>query len=322
MKSLIPLALVQLPGFGRRTINELFTNTMQLPLTKNELFDWLVNAKDNNLKIKIPTMNDITNALEKANTIMDKSKKNNIGMLSMFDEDYPLSLQTIEDKPLYLFYKGNIECIKEQNNIAIIGTRNPTEHGINAAKKFGYIFAKQKINVVSGLAIGCDTYGHEGCIKGNGKAIAVLPCGLDKIYPASNKELAQSIIKNGGCIVSEYPIGTRPFKSYFVDRDRLQSGLSKVVLIVETDIVGGTMHTAKFTCEQGRILVAYNHPKQYTDVKQTKGNQLLIKEGKALPISNIDDIKEIVMMIKEKKINNQKITIMASNEQMKLDIKE
>jgi DNA processing protein len=179
-------------------------------------------------------------------------------------------------------------------NIAVIGTRDPSSHGINAAERLGERFSLMGCAVVSGLALGCDTYAHRGCLKANGKAIAILPGGIDKIYPSSNTGLAEDILRNSGLLLSEYSPGTRPFKTNYIDRDRLQSGISDAVVVVETDIKGGTMHTVGFAAKQSRQVVAYIRTDPSADVQTMRGNVYLVNSNIAAPLKNDEDIKSIV----------------------------
>jgi len=136
--------------------------------------------------------------------------------------------------------------------ISIIGTRHPTENGVIAAYDFGRFAAQNQIPVVSGLAYGCDAHSHIGCLKHGGIAIAVMAHGLDTVYPPEHISLAEQIIEQSGCLVSEYPPGVPTTRWSFVDRDRLQSGLSDAVIVIQTEKKGGTHHTAKFARDQGR----------------------------------------------------------------------
>ncbi|MDW5290975.1 DNA-processing protein DprA [Formosa sp. PL04] len=136
--------------------------------------------------------------------------------------------------------------------VAVIGTRNPTEFGIQEGYKLTKHFVENNFTIVSGLALGCDTVGHSCCLEHKGRTIAVLPNGVDKIYPKQNTKLASEIIKNGGALISEYPPGTAPKRNYFVERDRLQRELSNGICIIETKTKGGTMHTYKFVKKQNK----------------------------------------------------------------------
>jgi DNA processing protein len=144
--------------------------------------------------------------------------------------------------------------------------------------------------VVSGLAEGCDTEGHEGCLAAGGKTIAALAHGFGRIYPAKNKQLAERILESGGALITEYPPGTPPTRSSFIERDRLQSGLSLGIVVVETDIKGGTMHTVRHARDQGRGIAAISHPPEFVKEAKAQGNQQLIKDLIARPLANRDDL--------------------------------
>ncbi|MCH8275856.1 MAG: DNA-processing protein DprA, partial [Armatimonadetes bacterium] len=161
--------------------------------------------------------------------------------------------------------------------------RRPGDHvgGVETAAEAGFA-------IVSGLAHGCDTYGHEGCLEGHGVAVGVLAHGLDRVYPAANRDLAERLLESGGCLVSEYPVGVRPMRAAFAERDRIQSGLSDGVLVIETDVKGGTMHTVRFSRDQGRPLACIDHPEKWLGEEKTMGNQKLIKDGWATPIPDGD----------------------------------
>lgn len=122
--------------------------------------------------------------------------------------------------------------------------------------------------VVSGLAIGCDTAAHSGCLSVHGETIAVLAHGLDRVYPAVNRELVGEILDTGGCLLSEYPPKTRPFPANFVERDELQAGLSDGVIVVETGVKGGTMHTVRFSQEQRKPLACVKHPQNSLQIRR------------------------------------------------------
>ena len=292
MNNLWPLMLSNLKNVGKVTAHQILNKA-----DKNNISDlnslYKIICENKKLASSID-FEDVLNALDKANQIILNSEKINVYYKSIIDTDFPLKLKIIPDPPLYLFYKGNYDAITDENSIAVIGTRTPTNHGIKVAQRFGAVFCNNGYTVVSGLAKGCDENGHIGCIKEHGKTVAVLPCGLDKVYPASNKKLADEILINNGCLISEYPIGYKPFKTSFIERDRLQSALSKAVVVVETDIVGGTMHTVGYAKKQGRKIVCYDHADKYLNESQTKGTQKLILDKIAIPINSPEDIAELL----------------------------
>jgi len=145
--------------------------------------------------------------------------------------------------------------------------------------------------VVSGLAAGCDTEAHWGCIEAGGKTVAVLAHGLNMIYPEENKDLADSVINSGGCLVTEYRPSEEPEKEHFIARNRIQAALSKGVIVVESEIAGGTMHTARYALQLGRKLGCMGYNRDVSDAKMN-GNDLLVKEGKAVRLVDAEDMDE------------------------------
>lgn len=169
-------------------------------------------------------------------------------------EEYPLRLASIARAPAYLYYRGNIEVINQRRNIAVVGSRHISEKGIKMAYQIGYALGKSGINVVNGLALGCDTHALYGALAAGGTCVAVMPCGLDRIVPYSNWDLAKKLLLNGGCLVSEYLPSIPAQKYQYVQRDRLQSGMSDGVLVIEASYDSGTMYTVRYAINQGRRL--------------------------------------------------------------------
>ena len=211
--------------------------------------------------------------------------------ISIENKLYPEQLRNIYDAPLKLYVLGNVELLN-QKGIAIVGSRNATEYGKEVAMQISKELSKNGINIISGLALGIDTYAHIGNILSNsiGKTIAVLGSGLDKIYPKQNIELAIKIIKEGGCIVSEYPLGTKPEKGNFPQRNRIISGLSRGVLVVEASKKSGALITADFALEQGREV--FSVPGTITSV-MSEGCNMLIKDGAKVVLSSEDILLEV-----------------------------
>lgn len=247
------------------------------------------------------TLKDIQEAIDKTKKIIKNCQKENIEIITLGDSKYPYKLRYIDNAPIILYYKGNISFINNTTSIAVIGTRNPTVHGMNAAIRFGEILAENGITVVSGLAKGCDTGGHKGCLNKNGKTVAVLAGGLDKISPEENKLLAYSILDRGGCLLSEYPPYEKPFKAAFIQRDRIQSGLSDGIIVVETGIKSGTMHTVNFSKLQNRYLAVYNHSKNFDSFEQVQGNKKLINENSAIPLREPHSILNFIKKCQDAK---------------------
>ena len=201
------------------------------------------------------------------------------------DKCYPKQLKNIYDAPKKLYIRGNKEILGNFG-VAIVGCRDNTKYGELIAKNLGYNLAKQGINVISGLAKGIDSFAHIGAIYAKGRTIAVLGNGIDTIYPEENIIIAKKIIEYGGCIVSEYPPKTKIEKKNFPARNRIISGLSQSVVIVEAKEKSGALITVDFALEQGREVYAV--PGLITS-KQSEGTNELIKQG-AIPVTNYKDI--------------------------------
>ena len=214
-----------------------------------------------------------------------KINKSKIKHIKLGDENYPQKLGNIYAKPQNLYLIGN-EKLLDCKSIAIIGCRNCSNYGKEQAIRFGYELAKKDICIISGLARGIDTYVHIGAIKAKGKTVAVLGCGLDIIYPPENINLYKQIIENGGAIITEYPLGSKPEKHHFPARNRIISGLSDAVLVIEAKGKSGTLITVNYALEQGKDVYAL--PGNISSVNSYGTNEL-IKEG-AIPVTNIDDI--------------------------------
>lgn len=211
--------------------------------------------------------------------------KSNMQILEYGNNAYPEKLKNINSSPKTLYLLGNKNLLYTKS-IAIIGCRNCTKKGAFNAYKFGYELAKKGICIISGLARGIDAYSHIGAIKARGRTIAVLGSGLDVIYPRENKQIYYEILKNRGLILSEYPLGSKPEKYHFPARNRIISGLSDGVLVVEAKEKSGTLITVEFGLEQGKDIYAV--PGDITN-ENSFGTNNLIKEG-AIPVTNVEDI--------------------------------
>ena len=254
-------------------------------------------------------MEDLQKAYNYAMNIVEASKAEGIGFKGYYDDDFPESLQKTVDEegkenpPLLLWYRGDFSITKLPG-IAVIGTREPTEEGIIGGKYLAGEFAKRGFNIVSGLAIGCDTCGHEGALNVNGKTTAILANGLDtkSIYPPENRDLAENIVKNGGVLLSEYPINTSVNRYSLVARDRLQSGLAQATLVIQTGKAGGTMHAAKATLAANKPLYVMLFKKEETNKhEKCLGNEVLHEQG-AIYLKGNDNIDEISHSIKNRKV--------------------
>ncbi len=171
--------------------------------------------------------------------------------ISLDEEKFPLRLKEIPDPPAILYYRG-VPPMSAPPHIAIVGTRKATAAGKEIAHRLAKDLAAAGAVIISGLAIGIDTAAHQGALAAGGRTVAVLANGLDNIYPTQNTRLAEEIIKNGGTIISEYAPGTPPYKTNFLARNRLVSGLSLGVIVVEAPFKSGALSTASHALEQNR----------------------------------------------------------------------
>lgn len=203
---------------------------------------------------------------------------------------YPERLKYISSPPKELYCLGNLELLNYERNIAIIGSRDCSYYGERATKDFAFNLAKEGVCIVSGLARGIDSFAHIGALNANGKTIAVIGSGLDKIYPKENIKLAESIIKNSGLIITEYPLGTTALKQNFPARNRIISGLSDAILVTEARKNSGTNITVNFALEQGKdvFVIPGNIYSKTSD-----GTNFMILEG-AIPVTSYKDILKIV----------------------------
>jgi len=237
-----------------------------------------------------------------------------INIIRISDKEYPELLKKIYDPPKELYVRGNIPALSEKC-LAIVGTRTATEYGKAIARKYAKELVQYGFTIVSGLAEGIDTESHRGALEGGGKTIAVFGCGIDQIFPASNIKLAEEIEKCGA-LVSEYKPGTPGAQWTFPRRNRIISGLSLGVIMVEGHYDSGAMITAKLALDEGREVFAVPGN---VEIEQTKGPHWLIKQGAKLTES-VDDvleefnIKRVEGNVIEKEIDRSQL----SNEEVKV----
>lgn len=231
----------------------------------------------------------LKDATNRINAINDGKKhyKNGIRILGILDEYYPERLKTISSPPALLYYSGqeSIKILQQNYYVSIVGTRNPTPYGEAATRKIVADLSQKGVVVISGMARGIDSIAHETTIENNGMTIAVLGCGLDIVYPPENKGLMNRI-NNKGMLISECPPGTKPVRSYFPARNRIISGLSDCVAIIEASKKSGTMITAGYAGDQGRDLFAV--PGSIFS-PGSQGTNQLIQDG-ACVLTNVDDM--------------------------------
>ena len=303
------LTLTFLKGIGPKKILSIGTtiNDRELHVDSYEgLHEVMKGMKDK--KIQNVSLDDLNAAYRDARKTIEYSESKGIGLLGYYDEEFPQTLRnTINeegklDPPLLLWYRGDLSVLST-TGLAVIGTREPTKVGVAGGEYLAGEFAKRGLNIISGLAIGCDTCGHKGALKVGGKTTAILANGLDhdSIYPEENQDLAEEIVNSGGLLLSEYRIGTTVNRYNLVARDRLQAGLASATLIIQTGVKGGTMHAANATLMANKDLFVMLFKDEGTNNhEKCLGNAYLIKKG-AKYIKGSDNIDSISENIKKTK---------------------
>ncbi len=225
--------------------------------------------------------------LKEAETQLEEATKAGVRILSCADDDYPPVLKQVADPPLVLYARGDVKVLS-RHAVAMVGTRRPTAYGSSVAHRLARELAERQLVIVSGLARGIDSASHRGALEAKGKTVAVLGSGLDVIYPREHKRLAEQIAESG-VVVSEFPLGTAPTPENFPIRNRIISGLSLGVVIVEAAEYSGSLITARLALEQNREVFAV--PGNITSA-QSFGPNHLIKQGAKLVDQWIDVIEE------------------------------
>ncbi len=207
-----------------------------------------------------------------------------IRLILLENDEYPAALREISWSPFGIFVRGTMPDTAARR-VAIVGTRKATESGRETAYRFGSELARAGCAVVSGLALGIDAASHAGCLDGGGMTIAVLGNGVDQLYPRTNEKIGEKILRTGGAIISEYPPGAPPLPAHFLERNRIVSGLSEAVVVIEMPKESGAQATARFAVEQNRDVFVVpgpaNHPNFY-------GSHQLIRNGAELVTAPAD----------------------------------
>lgn len=267
--------LLQLKGRGPKRI---YTYVEKHSFNYENCINGLVTTLNDNEKITFKQ------ELIKSKIKLKDNKDSGISSCCILDKEFPKKLYLSTEKCVFLFYKGNLNLLS-QKSISIIGTRKPSNYFIKEGAKATKYFAEKGYVVVSGLAIGCDSVAHKACLVSNGKTIAVLPSPCDNIQPTRNKSLADNIVNNGGLLISEYSKGTPISKYNYPQRDRIQSLLSNVILIIEASNESGTMIATKKSLKDGKSVFAL------------KGNNLDLVEN-YIDANSIHDLEDIEKFIK------------------------
>ncbi|NLM26591.1 MAG: DNA-protecting protein DprA [Clostridiaceae bacterium] len=227
---------------------------------------------------------------------MEKIALNNIDVITLEDNTYPELLKNIADPPVCLYVRGDIR--RDEISIGVVGSRRASGYGLSTTRKISSELAEYGICVISGMARGIDTAAHQGALSSGGRTVAVFGCGLDVVYPPENRRLMERIIGNGA-VVSEYPPGTIPAPHHFPVRNRIVSGMSIGVLVVEAGEKSGSLITAQLALEQGRDVYAL--PGNVISIN-SRGTNKLIQDGAKL-VTSVDDIIDEIRWYKNFKKN-------------------
>lgn len=268
---------------------------------------WLSsNDEINNLgTISEKVRSEIINKKNKTyfDNVMENLNRNRVKTLTIVDEHFPKELKNIYSCPKVLYVRGDM-LKREEPLIAIVGSRKATDYGKHITNRLSNELADLGITLVSGLAKGVDTEAHLAYVKKDKRNIAVLGCGVDVVYPKSNRYLYDKIIENGS-VISEFPLGTEPLRYNFPQRNRIISGLSSGVIVVEANEKSGSLITAHQAVEQGREVFAV--PGNINSI-YSRGTNLLIKDGAKI-VLGVEDILEEIREFKDLKTKEKKLKI-------------
>ena len=218
---------------------------------------------------------------------IERAERLKVQLVTWVDPEYPPLLKAIADPPPVLYVRGDVSALSRPS-VALIGTRHPTVYGRESARKFGYQLAGSGYSIVSGLAVGIDTESHTGAVQAKGITVGVLGGALDRFFPKENEALARQMIENGGAVISEYPFGRSPDRQTFPMRNRIVSGLSKGILVIEAPLGSGTLITVDQALEQGRLIMAL--PGRI-DSPSSRGCHRILREGARL-VTTADEVIE------------------------------
>ena len=285
------LALKAIPRVGDKRVIEYLKEQDRTSVLHEEVVKTAVTA------IQKLEAADWTRCLAAADEEIAKADDLGISIISYLDADYPLNLLALAKAPTLLYVKGNYKLLNTDKSVAIIGTREPTDYGKRIDNLFSKTLSLDGFTVVSGLAIGCDTYAHEGTLLGSGKTVAILAHGLDQpVYPKQNRTLAARILDQDGALVSTYPLGTKLRPQYLAARDEWQSGMSDGVLVIETDLKGGTRIAMRHSVKQHRPLAVIDYRQRgkmgqrALDIPKFRGNYDAIQHENAMPVFTREEL--------------------------------
>lgn len=307
LRDLVALSLV--PGMGPvsfKKLSERFGDARTIlscaagdfaPIKKGFRFSWEA--------LRAPDL------LSRADDEIQKAAKQKITIITLEDERYPLALREIHDPPILLYVKGKLPS-KDRIHIGVVGSRGCSLYGRKMATEIACDLASAGLVVTSGLALGIDTAAHQGALQGKGITCAVLGGGIGKLYPKENKKLADQIVERGA-LISEYPIDMEPEAGFFPIRNRIISGLSRGVLVVEAKEKSGALITADSALEQGREVFAVPGN---ADSSKSLGTNGLLRQGARLTLSAEDILTELGLTFSGSSKHSLKLKLTPEEEKM------
>lgn len=239
--------------------------------------------------------------LESFKSYHEKVQRYGYTYVTFLDDDYPINLRYIDDRPTLLFYKGRLDRERDKNSIAFVGARKCTDYGKWACKNLSQDISMAGITTVSGLAYGIDAMCHKSTLDVAGRSIGVIGCGIDKIYPKQNRKLYQALEENG-LILSEFPLETEPRSYNFPRRNRIISGISLATVVIEAKEKSGTMITTRCALDQGKEVFAV--PGNINSI-YSRGTNKLIQEGSKLITCADDILEELDYLLEYSNIKNE-----------------
>lgn len=310
MLSIFILTLKELPGVGPKTILRVLVNGREAIMGASLLDeDFARTLGDKTLDRALDRPGVSWNECEeRAGEIMDRAERHGLSVLNPFMSAYPRRMLFNQSFPPLLFARGDVASLNAPAAVAMIGTRNPTNVAVRMGRRLAEILAGEGYVVVSGLALGCDTLGHQGALDAGGRTVAVLSTPVDgAVYPKCNQELAERIVENGGALVSEYapgvPIPQRQFASNLVARDEWQPALADGVIAFETSTEGGTNHALRHALKTKTPVAVFDysarHDVDFYGDPRFGGNVAYLESGNASPLYGPDTIEAFKMRMEQ-----------------------
>lgn len=285
--ALLAVKLLQLPGIGHRRAFQILKPIKENADTIDD--DCLKQIVSQQTESRISDV-AISACIDRGQELYEASLRAGTRFVSIFDDAYPRRLTCLKSPPVILNYAGDISFCNEFVTVTLSGTRHPTAHGYAVSMRLGELFASKNCVVVAGLAAGCGTAAHSGCLKASGKTLAVVGHGLAHVYPAENAPLMERILRSGGAVVSARFLSEKPRAEFFVERNIIQGGLCDFMVVSQTRPKSGIRHIINTVRHCKREVYVYDPPAKYDDPSFAE-NKSLIHCNTGLPIASQEDIE-------------------------------